>query len=136
MSDDLPNTSPAPASDDMVRDLLAIQQQELLLRREEQNVRIEEIRSNEKIALASIAAQEKTDIARNQVFSAMLSKRFWIWIVAIAALATVIALSMIHNQTAIAMKIIEIGGAVALGYFAGVNRGKMQEMENRQHRQD
>lgn len=36
---------------------------------------------------------------------------------------------MYLDKSDIAIRIIEIGGAVLLGYFAGINRGKAQILE-------
>lgn len=41
---------------------------------------------------------------------------------------------MYLDKSDIAIRIIEIGGAVLLGYFAGVNRGKAQILEKQQSR--
>ena len=136
MSDASPSEQPVVPDEKFAREWLAIQQQEMLLRREEQNVRIEEIRSNEKIALASIAAQKETDIDRNRVFLSLYSKRFWLWLAAIIGLAALIVFSVIYGYIDIALKIIEIGGAATLAYFAGLNRGKAQGMESRPPPQD
>lgn len=37
---------------------------------------------------------------------------------------------MMTNHIAIALELIKIGGAVLLGYFAGLHKGKSQVLEN------
>lgn len=41
----------------------------------------------------------------------------------------VLITAMFTGNTAIALELIKIGGAVLLGYFAGINRGKVQVLE-------
>ena len=46
--------------------------------------------------------------------------------------SAIVGLSIWLNQADIAIRIIEIGGAVLLGYFAGLNRGKAKILEQQQ----
>jgi len=43
--------------------------------------------------------------------------------------SVIISIAMYLDKSDIAIRIIEIGRAVLLGYFAGVNRGKAQILE-------
>lgn len=63
------------------------------------------------------------------VFLSVHKARLWLF-GAIAALLTIIILAAMYtNKTEIALESIKIGGAVLLGYFAGINKGKAQVLE-------
>ena len=59
-----------------------------------------------------------------------LSESRFILFGAVALLVTAVLITaMFTGNTAIALELIKIGGAVLLGYFAGINRGKVQVLE-------
>lgn len=51
------------------------------------------------------------------------------WLALIAALVVIAA--MLTDKTDVALELIKVGGAVILGYIAGVNKGKAQALEQR-----
>lgn len=120
--------------DEFIKEFFAIQQQEVAVKRDELILRKEESRLNQEVALASIASQEKVELKRGDVFLKNQIGKYWLWGVLGILFAIVIGIAMHLNQSDIAIRIIEISGAVLLGYFAGVNRGKAQilEQQNRQ----
>ena len=120
--------------DEFIKEFFAIQQQEVAVKRDELILRKEESRLNQEVALASIASQEKVELKRGDVFLKTQIGKYWLWGVLGILFAIVIGIAMHLNQSDIAIRIIEISGAVLLGYFAGVNRGKAQilEQQNRQ----
>lgn len=114
---------------ELVRELLEYQKQELANKRIELDLRRDEIASNERIALATIAAQKEDFDKRGNVFASVSKSRF-ILFGAVALLVTAVLITaMFTGNTAIALELIKIGGAVLLGYFAGINRGKAQVLE-------
>ena len=120
--------------DEFIKEFFAIQQQEVAVKRDELILRKEESRLNQEVALASIASQEKVELKRGDVFLKTQIGKYWLWGVLGILFAIVIGIAMHLNQSDIAIRIIEISGSVLLGYFAGVNRGKAQilEQQNRQ----
>ncbi|TNH02200.1 hypothetical protein FHQ26_11710 [Testudinibacter sp. TR-2022] len=124
--------------DEFIKDFFVLQQQEIAVKRDELLVRKDEIHSNENIALASIASQEKIELKSRDVFLSNQKTKFLLWGVLAIVIAVVLIFSMNSGKTEIAMELIKIGGAVLLGYFAGVNRGKAQilEKQNQQPQND
>lgn len=116
-----------------IKEFFTIQHQEILAKKQELEIRREEIKSNEKIALASISAQETTDLKRGDVFAGVHKGKMWLWAFLALIIAIVIVSAMVFDKPDIAMEIIKIGGAVFLGFFAGVNRGKAQALEKQEH---
>ena len=123
--------------DEFIKEFFAIQQQEVAVKRDELILRKEESRLNQEVALASIASQEKVELKRGDVFLKTQIGKYWLWGVLGILFAIVIGIAMHLNQSDIAIRIIEISGAVLLGYFAGVNRRKAQilDQQNR-HKED
>lgn len=61
---------------------------------------------------------------------AKMHKTQYIWFGVLAILVVVVLVAaMFTNNTALASEIIKIGGAVLLGYMAGVNKGKASALE-------
>lgn len=119
----------------LVREILEYQKLELANKREELALRRHEIQSNENIALAAISAQKENNTQGSEVLIAVNKSRLVIWVVVAFLLAIVLVFAMFTDSKEIALELIKIGGAVALGYFAGVNRGKAQVLE-KQKRDD
>lgn len=122
--------------DEFIKEFFAIQQQEIAVKRDELAIRKEETKLNQEVALASIASQEKVELKRGDVFLKTQIGKYWLWGVLGVLLAIVIGIAMHLNQSDIAIRIIEIGGAVLLGYFAGINRGKAQILEQQNRTKD
>lgn len=119
----------------LVREILEYQKLELANKREELALRRHEIQSNENIALAAISAQKENNTQGSEALIAVNKSRLVIWVVVAFLLAAVLVFAMFTDSKEIALELIKIGGAVALGYFAGVNRGKAQVLE-KQKRDD
>ena len=51
-------------------------------------------------------------------------------------IALVLICAMMTGNTEIALELIKIGGAVLLGYFAGLNRGKAQVLEKQRNTEE
>lgn len=122
--------------DEVIKEFFAIQQQEVAVKRDELAIRKEETKLNQEVALASIASQEKVELKRGDVFLKTQMGKYWLWGVLGVIFAIIIGIAMYLQQSDIAIRIIEIGGAVLLGYFAGVNKGKTQILEQQQRQKD
>ena len=115
--------------DEFIKEFFAIQQQEVSVKREELALRKEETKLNQEVALASIESQEKVELKRGDVFLKNQIGKYQLWCVLGFLFSIIIAIAMYLDKSDIAIRIIEISGAVLLGYFAGVNRGKAQILE-------
>lgn len=115
--------------DEFIKEFFELQQQEISIKRDELQVRQEEARFSNEVALASIASQERVELKRGDVFLSTQKGKYWLWGGLATLFSLVIGFAMYLDKTEIALRIIEISGAVLLGYFAGVNRGKAQVLE-------
>lgn len=122
---------PQESQERMMREFLEYQKQELANKSKELDIRRDEVQSNERIALASIQAQKSDSDNRGTVFTEMVKSRnrTLTWLALIAALVVIAA--MLTDKTDVALELIKVGGAVILGYIAGVNKGKAQALEQR-----
>lgn len=114
---------------ELVREFLEYQKQELANKRVELDLRRDEIASNERIALATIAAQKEDFDKRGTVFASISKSRFVLFGVLALFITAVLVTAMLTGNTEIALELIKIGGAVLLGYLAGLSRGKAQILE-------
>lgn len=119
-----------------IGEFLELQRTELITKQQELEVRRAEIESNERIALKSIEAQQADNLKRGDVFLSIQKGRLWLFIGIVVLLTAIIIVSMITNHITIALELIKIGGAVLLGYFAGLHKGKSQVLENQQRQND
>ncbi|MCP1659317.1 hypothetical protein [Neisseria perflava] len=125
---------PAGEQQRMMQEFIELQKQEVAVRHREQENRKDEIQSNERIALATIEAQKSSDLKHGEVFTQVHSKLLTT-ITAIAFfVAAVLVVALCLNKDNVAIELIKIGGAVLLGYFAGINKGKAEALE-RQRRE-
>ncbi|HFC7453988.1 TPA: hypothetical protein ACQ65G_002088 [Neisseria meningitidis] len=122
---------PQESQERMMREFLEYQKQELANKSKELDIRRDEVQSNERIALASIQAQKYDSDNRGTVFTETVKSRnrTLTWLALIAALVVIAA--MLTDKTDVALELIKVGGAVILGYIAGVNKGKAQALEQR-----
>lgn len=122
--------------DEFIKEFFAIQQQEIAVKRDELSIRQNENQLNQEIALASIQSQEKVELKRGDVFLQTQIGKYWLWGVLGVLFCAVLCVAIYLGQSDIAIRVIEIGGAVLLGYFAGVNRGKTQILEQQNRQKD
>lgn len=113
----------------VVRDLVESQKHTHQLQQQELELEREKIRSNEKIALASIEAQKGDRTAQMTLFSKIHRTQYILFGVIAVLVVVVLVVAMSTNNTALASEIVKIGGAVLLGYLAGVNKGKASVLE-------
>lgn len=132
---------PIENKDEFIKEFFAIQQQEVAVKRDELAIRKEETKLNQEVALASITSQEitsqeKVELKRGDVFLKTQIAKYWLWGVLGLLFAFIIGIAMYLDKSDIAIRVIEIGGSVLLGYFAGVNRGKAQILEQQNRTKD
>lgn len=115
----------------VVRDLVETQKQTHQLQQQELELEREKIRSNEKIALTSIEAQKGDRTAQMSLLSKMHRTQYILFGIIAILVVVVLVVAMQTNNTALASEIVKIGGAVLLGYIAGVNKGKASALEKK-----
>lgn len=115
----------------VVRDLVETQKQTHQLQQQELELEREKIRSNEKIALTSIEAQKGDRTAQMSLLSKMHRTQYILFGIIAILVVVVLVVAMQTNNTALASEIVKIGGAVLLGYIAGVNKGKVSALEKK-----
>lgn len=110
-------------------ELVKVQQANQVVKEKELVVEQERIKSNEKIALASIEAQKGDRNEQIKAISKMHTQRNIIIGIVIIAVVAVIFISMFTDNTAFALEVLKIGGALLAGYIAGFGRGKSSILE-------
>lgn len=119
-----------------MRDLVKVQQANQAVKEKELAVEQERIKSNEKIALASIEAQKGDRNEQIKAVSKMHTQRNIIIGIVIVAVVAVIFVSMFTNNTAFALEVLKIGGALLAGYIAGFGRGKNAVFEQQKRNEE
>lgn len=118
-----------------VEKMVKVQEKNLELRAKELDIERDNIRSNEKIALASIDAQ-KAD--RNQQMATVKTLHTQKHIIVggiVVGVVIVIVVAMRTGNTAFATEFLKIGGAVLAGYIAGLGRGKLEAVNDKKQDQ-
>ncbi|MEG9489338.1 hypothetical protein [Mannheimia indoligenes] len=132
--------NPKPQTDAQLlatmRDLVKVQQANQAVKEKELAVEQERIKSNEKIALASIEAQKGDRNEQIKAVSKMHTQRNIIIGIVIVAVVAVIFVSMFTDNTAFALEVLKIGGALLAGYIAGFGRGKNAVLEQQRRNEE
>lgn len=115
--------------EELIERFLDLQSKEMIVKQDELRVRQAEINANKDVAMQSIAVQEKVELKRADVFVATQAKKYTFWICSVIAFVCLVVVAMLTGYADLAIRIVEIGGSVILGYFAGVSRGKNQILE-------
>lgn len=126
MSENLPEKP----ENQLIAEFLDYQKQELAHRSKELDLRKHEIESNERIAIASIEAQKADSANKGAFFEKMVTSRHRTVTLVSLIVGAVVLASILTGKTEVAVEIIKVGGAVLLGYIAGLNKGKAQVLEN------
>ncbi len=111
------------------RDELAIKKDELALRREEAQL-------NKEMAMKSFDAQKEVELQRGDVFLQNQLSKYRLFGIFGLLFTIIVGLAMFLDKTDIAVRIVEITGSVLLGYFAGINKGKVQLLEKQNRQQN
>lgn len=121
---------PQDNQEQFMLEFLDYQKQEIQHKSKELEVKRNEIQSNERIALASIEAQKEDSANKGKFLEQMVKTRYRTFIILAAIAAIVVIVALITNKTDVAMEFIKVGGAVLLGFIAGINKGKAQVLES------
>lgn len=120
----------------MVKDLVEAQKRNFLIKEKELQLESEKVKSNEKLALATIEAQKGDRVAQMHLFAKIeKQKHHTIWIIA-ALVVIVIVIAIFQKETDFALEVLKIGGALLAGYFAGLNKGKATILEKQNKTDD
>lgn len=132
MTNEQQNLPDVANQDGIMKEFMQLQQQELLLKKEELAIRKEEIQANERLAKASIQAKQQTDLKHGDIFTVLQKGKLWLTAL-IALFVLIIIIDAMHSgNTAFALEVIKIGGALVAGYLAGFGRGKAIVLEQQQ----
>lgn len=120
----------------VVGDLVESQKRSHQLKEQELKLEQEKIRSNEKIALASIEAQKGDRVEQMSLFAKIEGKKYiTIWVI-VVAVVLIILVAIWKDKTDFALEVLKIGGALLAGYFAGFNKGKATTLEKQRQNDD
>lgn len=120
----------------VVEKFIALQQEELAVKKRETENNVAEIQSNEKIALASIEAQKESDLAHAKTFkTAYIAGQVKI-ILAIIAIATFAIVALLCDKSAVALEIAKAIGFGVMGYLAGKGKGTLDARQKQEHHKD
>ncbi|MPW66522.1 hypothetical protein [Moraxella catarrhalis] len=112
-----------------LKDMAEVQKRTLQVKEKELQLENEKVKSNERIALASIEAQKGDRVEQMSLFAKLEGKKYiTIWVI-VGAVVAVILVAIWREKTEFALEVLKIGGALLAGYFAGFNKGKVNTLE-------
>ncbi len=110
--------------------VLETQNLQIDLKAKELDLRQKEVESNERIAIRSIEAQEKSTAHNREHFNKHLIHRY-LFIGGLATLLFVfLGFLLIYGGKDALIEILKIGGSLAIGMFGGYQAGKNKKLEN------
>lgn len=113
----------------VVGDLVESQKRSHQLKEQELKLEQEKVRSNERIALASIDAQKGDRVEQMGLFAKIEGKKYvTIWLIT-GAVVLIVLVAIWREKTEFALEVLKIGGALLAGYFAGFHKGKANVLE-------
>lgn len=116
-----------------MRDLVKVQQANQAVKEKELDLERKRIESNEKIALASIEAQKGDRTNQMTTISKLHFQRHILIGIGIVTVSGIVIAAMYTDNTAFALEMLKIGGALLAGYLAGFGRGKAKTLEKQQN---
>ncbi|EJQ8147555.1 hypothetical protein N8J30_004259 [Salmonella enterica subsp. enterica serovar Newport] len=108
---------------------IALKEKELDFKTQELEIRRQQIDSNKEIALKSIEAQKEDRATQSNIFSKVEIKKIYFKYAITFSVAVVVIVSMFTGNAQYAIELAKIGGGVLAGYFAGVYKGKSDQLE-------
>ncbi|HFW4798346.1 TPA: hypothetical protein ACIBS5_003789 [Salmonella enterica subsp. diarizonae serovar 60-67:z35:-] len=108
---------------------IALKEKELDFKTQELEIRRQQIDSNKEIALKSIEAQKEDRATQSSIFSKVEIKKVYFKYAVTFSVAVVVIVSMFTGNAQYAIELAKIGGGVLAGYFAGVYKGKSDQLE-------
>lgn len=120
----------------VVKDLVESQKRSHQLQQKELELEQEKVRSNERIALASIEAQKGDRVEQMGLFAKIEGKKYvTIWLIT-GAVVLIVLVAIWREKTEFALEVLKIGGALLAGYFAGFHKGKANVLEKQRQNDD
>lgn len=120
----------------VVGDLVESQKRSHQLKEQELKLEQEKVRSNERIALASIEAQKGDRVEQMGLFAKIEGKKYvTIWLIT-GAVVLIVLVAIWREKTEFALEVLKIGGALLAGYFAGFHKGKANVLEKQRQNDD
>lgn len=120
----------------VVGDLVESQKRSHQLKEQELKLEQEKVRSNERIALASIDAQKGDRVEQMGLFAKIEGKKYvTIWLIT-GAVVLIVLVAIWREKTEFALEVLKIGGALLAGYFAGFHKGKANVLEKQRQNDD
>ena len=115
-----------------IKEFLQLQQQEIIIKKDELAIRREEIQANERLARASIDSKQQTDLKHGDIYTSLSKWKIGLMALIVISVLVVIIYAMHSGNTDFALEVLKIGGALVAGYFAGFGRGKSTVLEQQQ----
>lgn len=120
----------------VVKDLVESQKRSHQLQQKELELEQEKVRSNERIALASIEAQKGDRVEQMGLFAKIEGKKYvTIWLIT-GAVVLIVLVAIWREKTEFALEVLKIDGALLAGYFAGFHKGKANVLEKQRQNDD
>lgn len=110
---------------------IGLKEKELEFKTQELEIRKQEIESNRIVALKSIEAQKEDSATQSTIFSGVETKKVYFKYLLTISVAVVVIVSMYTGNAQYAIELAKIGGGVMAGYFAGVYKGKSDQLERK-----
>lgn len=110
--------------------MVEVQEKSLELKAKELDIEQENIRSNEVIALATIEAQKSDRQQQMQSITKLQTQKHYIIGGIIVAIVAIIIVAMLTNNITFAVEFLKIGGAVLMGYVAGLGHSRLNATKN------
>lgn len=116
---------------ELANQFLEYQKIESVNRSKELDIRDNEIKSNEKVALASLEVKRINNEQQAKILLDGQKYKHTILVFIVFSFTLIVVTSMITNQITIALELIKISGSILVGYFIGLNKEKYKQLENK-----
>lgn len=113
-----------------VENLVKVQTKNLELKSKELDIEQESIRSNERIALATIEAQKGDRNQQMAVVTKLHTQKNLIIGAIVIGVIVIIITAMLTGNTTFAIEFLKIGAALVAGYIAGFGKAKMDSSKD------
>lgn len=104
----------------------------MALKAKELDIEQANIVSNEAIALATIEAQKSDREQQMQLVTRLQTQKHYIVGGVILAIVVIIVVAMLTHNTPFAVEFLKIGGAVLMGYIAGLGHARSNISKNKE----
>ncbi|MDS0905949.1 hypothetical protein OSC03_02845 [Morganella morganii] len=132
-SDDTPSKNDKKSQVAVVEKVLENQRLEIEAKNNAQQVRLKEIESNEKLALSSIAAQERVHTALVKRETTNIAIRIGGFIIAFVSILLFIGYAITHDAKDLVLDLVKMFVPLVIGcvggFYAGKYKGKTEDEE-------